>query len=128
MAAFRVMVAGCGGYVHHELLAPTNCDVEPTVTGLVLVGEAGKRRAVWRGFACEAHADQLLATRALLPRDRDVLARRREVERTLLSGRRWPGKREGPLARGHEADKLLARAADWARRHPRQFGPGQTRH
>jgi hypothetical protein len=113
---FRVMAAGCGGYVDHPLLAPSSCTAEPTVVGLVMVGTAGQRRALWRGFACDAHADNLLAARALLPRDRDVLARRRDQQR---AGQRWAGEREGALAWGREADQLLARAQAWAARHPR---------
>src|SRR5689334_21995609 len=111
------MAAGCGGYVHHAVLAPSECNAEPTVTGLVLIGEPGKRRAVWRGFACDAHADELRGARPLLPKDRDELARRREARRAQRAGHRWPGEREGALAWGREADELLARAEAWAARH-----------
>ena len=117
MDPFRVLAAGCGGYVQHELLAPSQCQAEPTVTGLVLVGEAGKRRSVWRGFACDAHACHLRAVRQLLPRDRDLLAARRESHRQAVAGSRWPGEREGALAWGRQADELLARAEEWAQRH-----------
>lgn len=111
--------AGCGGFVHHDWLAPTSCTAAPTVVGLKIGGKPGQRRALWRGFACDAHAAQLLAARALLPRDRDILARRRDEHRTQLAGRRWAGEHEGALARGQEADRLLALAQEWATRHPR---------
>lgn len=113
---FRVMAAGCGGYVHHDVLAPSACVKEPTVVGLVPVGRPEHRRAVWLGFACDVHADHLVAPRALLPRDRDVLARRRDERRVQLAGHRWAGEREGPLARGAEADRLVERAREWAAR------------
>lgn len=117
---FQVMAAGCGGYVHQIVTGPSACESEPTVVGLLMyrAGRTG-RRAAWRGFACDAHADQLLAARALLPRDRDVLARRRENQRVQIAGRRWAGEQEGPLARGAEADRLLAQALSWAAAHPR---------
>jgi hypothetical protein len=100
--------------VHHALLAPSSYPAEPTVVGLVMVGKPGQRRALWRGFACDAHADHLLAARALLPRDRDILARRRDQQRAG----RPAGEREGALAWGREADQLLARAQAWAAHHP----------
>ena len=31
MRVFHVMEAGCGGVVHHDLLAPTSCQAQPTV-------------------------------------------------------------------------------------------------
>lgn len=111
------MAAGCGAFVHQDLLPPSECPHEPTVTGLVLYGGPGKRRAVWQGFACSAHAAHLRGARPLLPRDRGLLAARRDARRTELAGRRWAGEREGPLARGREADELLARAEAWAERY-----------
>lgn len=115
---FRVMAAGCGGYVHHAVLPPSSCVQEPTVVGLVMHGKPGQRRAVWRGFACDVHARQLIGARPLLPRDRDVLARRRDADRVEVAGERWAGEREGPLARGREADELVKRAVAWAARRP----------
>lgn len=110
------------------VLAPSSCMAEPTNVGLVVVGKPGQRRSVWRGFACDQHAAVLLAARPLLPRDRDVLARRREKRRVLLSGRRYAGEDEGPLARGRAADELAERARAWAAAHPtrrpRETGPG----
>lgn len=111
---FQVMAAGCGGYVHHAVLAPSGCQTEPTMVGLVMFRRPDGRRAVWRAFTCAAHADQLVAARPLLPRDRDVLARRRDQRHAELAGRRWAGEREGPLARGAEADRLVERALAWA--------------
>lgn len=75
--AFQVMAAGCGGFIHHALTAPAHCSAAPSVVGLLMFRRPGGRRAVWLGFACDRHADQLLAARPLLPRDHDVLARRR---------------------------------------------------
>ena len=112
---FRTLAAGCGGYDQHLTTPPSACFGEVVVVGLVLVGRPGKRRAVWRGFACSRHAHQLLGARPLLPRDRDVLARRREERHIRLAGHRWAGEREGPLARGREADELIQRAEAWLR-------------
>lgn len=125
---FQVMAAGCGGFVQPAVLAPMSCVAEPTKVGLIMAGKPGQRRAVWRAFACDEHADVLLAARPLLPRDRDVLARRREKRRVLLAGRRYAGEDEGPLARGRAADELVKRARAWAAAHPdgrpRETGPG----
>lgn len=118
MDAFRVMAAGCGGFRTHPTLAPDSCTNEPTHAGLCFYGAPGSRRAIWLGFACPAHVHQLVAARLLLPRDRDVLDRRRDQQRTELAGRRWAGERDAPLARGKEADDLLARARAWAVAHP----------
>lgn len=115
---FRTLAAGCGGYDQHLTTPPSACVGEVVVVGLVLVGQPGKRRAVWRGFACSGHAHRLIAARALLPRDRDVLARRREAQHVQLAGHRWAGEREGPLARGRDADELIAHAVAWVEAHP----------
>ena len=112
---FQVMAAGCGGYHHDEVVAPSGCPQAPTVAGLRF---SERDRTAWFGFACDRHAGQLIAPRALLPRDRDVLNRRRDQKRTELSGRRWAGEREGPLARGRDAVTLVARARSWAVAHP----------
>ena len=112
---FRVMAAGCGGFVHHDLTAPTACVQTPTVAGLRY---SARDRTAWLGFACDSHADQLIAARRLLARDRDVLRAREARERTELDGRRWAGLRDGPLARGRAADDLVARARAWADQHP----------
>lgn len=118
MEPFRTLAAGCGGYEQHALLPPSTCTGEVVVVGLVLVGKPGKRRAVWRGFACRVHAHCLIAARPLLPRDRDVLARRREEQHVEMAGHRWAGEREGPLARGREADELIERSIAWVEAHP----------
>ena len=115
MSAFHVMAAGCGGMVFRGVQGPTHCGREPVVAGLWY---AAHGRTVWLGFACEQHVAQLIAARALLPRDRDALSRRRDKRRTELSGRRWAGEQEGPLARGAAAERLVERAAAWAQRHP----------
>ena len=112
---FRVMAAGCGGFDHHDGIAPTGCERPATVAGL-RYSERG--RTTWLGFACDQHAEHLIAPRALLPRDRDVLTRRQDRQRTELGGRRWAGEREGPLARGRDAVALLERARAWAAVHP----------
>lgn len=112
---FRVMSAGCGGYDQHTVIPPSACVNEPVVVGLYPTGRPGRRRSVWRGFACRRHAHQLVAARPLLPRDRDVLARRRDEQRVQITGRRWAGEREGALAHGREAGDLVARAVAWAK-------------
>jgi hypothetical protein len=71
---------------------------------------AAHGRTVWLGFACEQHAGQLVAARALLSRDRDTLHRRRDRHRAELAGQRWAGEQEGPLARGAAAKRLIERA------------------
>jgi hypothetical protein len=115
MAAFHTMAAGCGGIVHRGLVGPTDCPFEPTVAGLWF---AAHGRTAWLGFACDGHADELIAARSLLPRDRDVLQRRRDQHRTEMAGRRWAGEQEGPLARGAAAERLVERAKAWALVHP----------
>jgi hypothetical protein len=79
---------------------------------------AAHGRTVWLGFACQQHAELLVAPRALIPRDCDALHRRREQHRTVLAGQRWAGELEGPLARGAAAERLIERAQAWAHRHP----------
>jgi len=111
---FHVMEAGCGGVVDHDTLAPTNCQAEPTVAGLWY---AAHGRTVWLGFACHRHAPELIAPRPLLPRDRNVLERRRDRHRTQMAGRRWAGEQEGPVARGAAAERLVERAKAWAAAH-----------
>lgn len=118
---FQVMAAGCGGYVHHDLTAPTACAATPIVAGLRY---SARDRTVWLGFACDTHADQLIAARPLLPRDRDRLRTRQDRERTELDGKRWAGLRDGPLARGRAAEQLVARARVWAAAHP--WRPGSA--
>ena len=111
---FHCMAAGCGGIVFRGVRGPTSCPAEPTMAGLWY---AAHGRTVWLGFACPEHAEQLIAARPLLPRDRDALERRRDRRSTELSGRRWAGEREGPLARGVAAERLVERARAWAERH-----------
>jgi hypothetical protein len=113
MAAFHVMAAGCGGIIHRGLIGPTHCEFEPVVAGLWY---AAHGRTAWLGFACDQHADQLIAARPLLPRDRDALERRRAQRRTEVAGQRWSGEQEGPLARGAAAERLVERAKAWAAR------------
>ena len=108
------MAAGCGGMVFRGMQGPTHCEAEPTMAGLWF---AAHGRTVWLGFACDRHSDHLIAARPMRPRDRDVLARRRDRHRTELSGTRWAGEHEGPLARGAEAERLVERARAWAATH-----------
>lgn len=115
MPAFHVMGAGCGGIVHRGMQGPTHCFREPIVAGLWFAAHGS---TAWLGFACEQHAQQLIAARALLPRDRDVLHRRRDRHRTEIAGKRWAGEQEGPLARGAAAERLVERAKAWAAAHP----------
>jgi len=121
VTAFHVMAAGCGGMVFRGMQGPKHCGREPVVAGLWY---AAHGRTVWLGFACQQHAEQLVAPRALLPRDRDALHRRREQHRTELAGQRWAGEQEGPLARGAAAERLIERALAWAQRHPNVAADG----
>jgi hypothetical protein len=68
-------------------------------------------------FACDQHADDLIAARPLLPRDRDALNRRRDKRRTELAGHRWAGEQEGRLARAAGAERLVERAKAWVEQH-----------
>ena len=113
--SFHVMAAGCGGMVYRGGQGPVHCGAEPTVAGLWF---ARQGQTVWLAFACDIHADDLIAPRELLPRDRDALNRRRDKRRTQLTGHRWAGEQEGPLARGAAAERLIDRAQAWAERHP----------
>ena len=91
-----------------------HCGAEPTRAGLWF---AAHGRTVWLAFACDQHADDLIAARPLLPRARDALNRRRDKRRTELAGHRWAGEQEGPLARGAAAERLVERAKAWAEQH-----------
>jgi hypothetical protein len=113
MPAFHVMAAGCGGIVHRGMQGPTDCQRKPVVAGLWY---AAHGRTAWLGFACEENADQLITPRELLPRDCDVLERRRDRHRTEMAGQRWAGEQEGPLARGAAAERLVERAKAWVER------------
>lgn len=93
---------------------PVHCGADPTRAGLWF---AAHGRTVWLAFACDQHADDLIAARPLLPRDRDALNRRRDKRRTELAGHRWAGEQEGPLARGAAAERLVERAKAWAEQH-----------
>ena len=112
--SFHVMAAGCGGMVYRGGQGPVHCGAEPTVAGLWF---ARQGQTVWLAFACDVHADDLIAARELLPRDRDALNRpprqtSHPVGRTPLAG-----EQEGPLARGAAAERLIDRAQAWAERH-----------
>jgi hypothetical protein len=109
--SFHVMAAGCGGMVFRGAQGPVHCTAEPTKAGLWFSLHS---RTAWLAFACDRHADNLIAPRRLLPRDRDALNRRRDKRRTELAGHRWAGEQEGPLARGAAAEKLVERAKSWA--------------
>ena len=85
------MAAGCGGIVHRGMQGPTHCLKEPVVAGLWF---AAHGRTAWLAFACPGHADQLIAPRPLLPRDRDVLNRRRDRHRTEIAGSVGPVSRK----------------------------------
>jgi hypothetical protein len=102
--------------VFRGMQGPTHCEAEPSMAGLWF---AAHGRTVWLGFACEQHADHLIAARPMLPRDRDVLLRRCDQRRTELAGKRWAVEREGPLARGAAAERLVQQAKTWAERHRR---------
>jgi hypothetical protein len=61
-------------------------------------------------ISCEVHGSCCRGTENYLLPDATLTF-------TELSGRQWAGKSEGPLARGREADELIARAEAWAARH-----------
>ena len=85
---FHVMESGCGGVVHHDVLAPTSCQAQPTVAGL---WQSAHGRSVWLGFACDRHADELVAPRRLLRRRR--ADRRSRIHRSCRRGvRQRPGR------------------------------------
>ena len=69
--------------VFRGMQGPTHSGREPVVAGLWY---AAHGRTVWLGFACEQHAGQLVAARALLPHDRDTCIA--AATGTALS---WPG-------------------------------------
>ena len=64
MAAFHVMAAGSGGIFHQGMQGPTHCEDEPTVAGLRFSAHG---RTGWLGFACAAHADQLIRAAPAAP-------------------------------------------------------------
>ncbi|WP_214405767.1 hypothetical protein [Pseudonocardia lacus] len=112
MPAFRAMSAGCGGFTpDHDL----PCDREVTATGLWF---SSYRSTAWQAFACEHHAHLLIAPRRLFPRDHDTLLRRHQRAHGQHTGDRYAGEHDGPLARGAQAGRLVARAEAWAARHP----------
>jgi hypothetical protein len=110
--AFRAMDAGCGGVDGDQ--SDVECPAPVTAVGLYLASTG----TVWQSYACDHHAHQLIAARALGPRDRDRLRRREELAQDPRIGRRYAGEREGPLARDAAATTLLRKATEWARRHP----------
>jgi hypothetical protein len=105
--AFHVMAAGCGGIIHRGLLGPTHCPFEPVVAGLWC---AAHGRTAWLGFACGQHADQLIAPRELLPRDRD-----RSNGAAPSTARRWPGS-GGRVSRRGRSLEVLRPSTSWSRR------------
>jgi hypothetical protein len=113
--SFYVFAAGCGGIVYRGGQGPAHCGAEPTRVGLWYSRQG---RTAWLAFACDEHSSDLIAPRELLPRDRDALNRRRDKRRTQLAGHRWAGEKEGPLARGSAAERLIERAQACAERHP----------
>ena len=113
---FRAMTAGCGGLLHRDPSGPTPCPGEVIAVGLRLY--TFRRSTVWLAFGCEQHLDQLIAPRRLLPRDHETLLLRRDRQRLHRAGRTWFGDEEQPLARGRDAERLVARAQAWAARHP----------
>lgn len=110
---FMESAAGCGGFVQPAGLAPRACQAAPEFVGLKMYRQDSGRRHVVRGFACAGHVEHFDVARPLRDADRALLERRRERQRVELSGRRWDGEREGPLAWGREADELLERARAW---------------
>ena len=111
--AFRAMSAGCGGLTPGD---NRSCNGEVTATGLWFYSH--RRSAVWQGFACEQHAQLLIAPRRLLPRDYDVLRRRQRRAPGQHTEAHYAGEQDGPLARGRDAEQLVARAQAWAARNP----------
>jgi hypothetical protein len=110
--AFRAMDAGCGGIDDDD--PDTSCAAPVTAVGLYLASTG----TVWQSYACDAHAGQLIAPRALRPRDRDKVRRREQHAEDPRIGRRYAGEQDGPLARGSAAAKLVRAAIEWGKRHP----------
>jgi hypothetical protein len=111
--SFHVMAAGCGGMVYRGGQGPVHCGAEPTTAGLWFSRQG---RTAWLAFACDTHRGDVIAARALLPRDRDVLKKRRDKRRAQLAGHRLAGA-GGPLACGAAAEHLIERARAWAEQH-----------
>jgi hypothetical protein len=64
--SFYVFAAGCGGMVYRGGQGPVHCGAESTGAGLWFSRQG---RTAWLAFACDQHADDLIAARPLLPRD-----------------------------------------------------------
>jgi hypothetical protein len=95
-----------------------NLEAAPTTCVYALEQPGDDHAVAARLLYCNRHAENFVAARLLLPRDRDVLACRRNKHRTELAGKRWAVEHEGPLARGAEAERLIERARAWAELHP----------
>jgi hypothetical protein len=100
----------------------TECATPVTAVGLYLASTG----TVWQSFACDDHAHQLIAPRALQARDRDQLRRREHLAQDPRIGRRYAGEQDGPLARGAAAAALVSKAIMWARLHPFHIPPAPT--
>ena len=109
---FRAMDAGCGGVDGDD--ADVECPNPATAAGLYVASTG----TIWRSFACDEHAHQLIAPRELRTRDRDTIRRREKLAQDPRIGRRYAGEQDGPLARGAAASKLLHEAIEWSKRHP----------
>lgn len=102
---------------------PRHCIAAPTHAGLIYFPHPPPGQ-VWLAFACDRHADQLVAARPLTDPDRAELAARRERLRRILDGE--PPQPERPLAVGAAAQRLLRRARRWAGRHPNEVPGANT--
>jgi hypothetical protein len=114
---FRLGAPCCGAMVPRGPSGqPKQCPRAVRRCGLVLRRREGLRPAeAWLAFACDKHAEGLVAPRALLDRDRAVLeAWRAEARRKYSTERPWRAPQ--PLARGVDAVKLVERARRWAER------------
>jgi hypothetical protein len=113
--SFRLGAGGCGAMVatgpHGQ---PNSCRLPATRCGLLLHRPKNKPAEAWLVFACEPHADRLVAARELLDRDRAVLDRWRAEEARAMAGQ--PYRRAEPLALGGGAVQLVERARRWAER------------
>lgn len=113
--SFRLGVGGCGAVVQSGPGGrPEQCFAPVTRCGLLLRRRFdGKPPEAWLAFACDGHADRLVAARDLLPRDREVLDRWWAEERREYTAER-PWQRPEPLATGGDAVQLVERARRWA--------------
>lgn len=105
---FAASAPGCGADAGHGQTGALRCPEKATHAGLRYFPYP-RPGVVWWSFACPAHVGQLTAARPLNEQDRAELAERRARRDAALAGRE-PWRPPQPLARGAEAQRLLAQA------------------